>query len=370
MIATAIAALAFTAGPSARSAPSLPWRSRQPMSLLSEIASLTAIDPALIDLSTAADFSASSWHGMPSQFVPDAPAVPTHRPFSRYLLDAVVLNIVISGASSFWPIFRRKLTNEDPVATRLARVPESRFGWIQADLRSPLPPIEDLEAHPIGFHGGRPVFLCSQRATSRFLHVERSADFTEHCERRPDIIRHRGAPIFSHALNRMPRGRHSRPARPLPPIRLARPVTAEADSSLASPQMEFPSSSAPHWWPSQSKRRRRASRARESASARILAHPQSESDMGALSGWLCEEARPMGTCATYRPRRAAPASRDSFVTPSEVRLVRVRGAGCEGTERGSAGRVFFGSRAPQEVDVLWRPHRFALHCVHLLRASL
>ena len=68
----------------------------------------------------------------------------------------------------------------------LVKAPVSSFGWIQADLRKPLPPIEELHEHPIGFRDGRRVVLCTESyliaSRKMFETIEVSKDFTEHYE--------------------------------------------------------------------------------------------------------------------------------------------------------------------------------------------
>lgn len=77
-------------------------------------------------------------------------------------------------------------------------MPESSFGWLQADLRRPLPPLEELTAdgHPIGLVDGRRVYLCRIEPEQVREHgikygtVEVSKDFTEYYGERVYICSH------------------------------------------------------------------------------------------------------------------------------------------------------------------------------------
>lgn len=67
-----------------------------------------------------------------------------------------------------------------PPSIAPAQTPASTFGWLQADLRMPLPPLADLETHPIGMRAGQPVYLCRHTHAGQFLVIEHSKEFSEH----------------------------------------------------------------------------------------------------------------------------------------------------------------------------------------------
>jgi len=76
------------------------------------------------------------------------------------------------------------LSDEQPEPTTLLEaVPESSFGWHDADLRMPLPAYSDLDEHPIGVRDGHRVYLCTAAAAARNYKactVELSKDFSEY----------------------------------------------------------------------------------------------------------------------------------------------------------------------------------------------
>jgi len=69
--------------------------------------------------------------------------------------------------------------------------PQSKFGWLNADLRQPLPQtIDELtEAFPIGIADGRRVYLCriqpdlvdeAHKQMAAFASIEVSKDFSDY----------------------------------------------------------------------------------------------------------------------------------------------------------------------------------------------
>jgi hypothetical protein len=173
LVATSLAFQAPGRTPSAVHAP----RARPPAALL-EAASLLADAAAL-----PAEFAQL---GLSS-----APAIPR---FGDALMNIAGTSVLFSAAHSFAPVLKRKI--ETPDATERVRrylredVAASRFGWLQADLRTALPPLEQLTQHPIGLHEGRRVYLCHlDGATAHYQaqvtrgvqpRIEVSDDFTEH----------------------------------------------------------------------------------------------------------------------------------------------------------------------------------------------
>jgi len=73
-----------------------------------------------------------------------------------------------------------------PCPAPLARVACS--GWVQADLRGPLPPLEDLDKLRVGVKGGHTLHLCRGEEAVGYASIERSLDFSEHY----------GASLYSH----------------------------------------------------------------------------------------------------------------------------------------------------------------------------
>jgi len=63
-------------------------------------------------------------------------------------------------------------------------VPKKRssFGWLQADMRVPLPKYEDLQlaCHLVGVDGKNQMYLCSAQSKSSFSSCDISDDFTQY----------------------------------------------------------------------------------------------------------------------------------------------------------------------------------------------
>ena len=59
---------------------------------------------------------------------------------------------------------------------------------MQADLRGPLPPLEDLDKLRVGVKGGHTLHLCRGEEAVGYASIERSLDFSEHY----------GASLYSH----------------------------------------------------------------------------------------------------------------------------------------------------------------------------
>lgn len=59
---------------------------------------------------------------------------------------------------------------------------ESSFGWHNIDLRTPLPSLTELSRaeHPIGYQGGKRMYLCTARMAVKYGVVETSRVFSEH----------------------------------------------------------------------------------------------------------------------------------------------------------------------------------------------
>ena len=47
-------------------------------------------------------------------------------------------------------------------------------------MRVPLPPLEELDEHPIGRRAGQSLYLCRVTSTPKYLEIERSEVFSEH----------------------------------------------------------------------------------------------------------------------------------------------------------------------------------------------
>jgi hypothetical protein len=67
--------------------------------------------------------------------------------------------------------------------TEIASTKTNTFGWLQADLRMPLPPWEELKeaCHLVGKHDGHYMFLCADASQDDGLtKCEVSSDFSLH----------------------------------------------------------------------------------------------------------------------------------------------------------------------------------------------
>ena len=137
---------------------------------------------ALAEFSDVATTIASAHATLPPGF--EGFAQPAHKSFSHYLMNAAGAYVILNVVSSFGPRIVAAITHSAP--PELVKAPVSSFGWIQADLRKPLPPIEELHEHPIGFRDGRRVVLCTESyliaSRKMFETIEVSKDFTEHYE--------------------------------------------------------------------------------------------------------------------------------------------------------------------------------------------
>ena len=112
---------------------------------------------------------------------------PTKPAFSSYLMNSVGLYIVLSGACTFWPRVKAVMkgeADEETLVEQLKHAPVSTFTWHHADIRVPLPSIDELTEHPIGVRDGHRVFLCAERhlisAPPKYVAVEFSEDFTDY----------------------------------------------------------------------------------------------------------------------------------------------------------------------------------------------
>ena len=67
-------------------------------------------------------------------------------------------------------------------ASILAAAPTTKFGWVQADLRGPLPPLDELDCLRVGTsrETGHTLHLCRAAEAVGFASIERSVDFSEH----------------------------------------------------------------------------------------------------------------------------------------------------------------------------------------------
>ena len=59
---------------------------------------------------------------------------------------------------------------------------ESSFSWHDVDLRIPMPSLTELQVadHPIGLLDGKPLYLATARAATKYGAVERSPAFSEY----------------------------------------------------------------------------------------------------------------------------------------------------------------------------------------------
>ena len=74
-----------------------------------------------------------------------------HTPFSRHLFNAIMGYMAIDTTLFTAKIIKRRLTGEAARrASILAAAPATKFGWVQADLRGPLPPLDELDCLRVG----------------------------------------------------------------------------------------------------------------------------------------------------------------------------------------------------------------------------
>jgi len=106
--------------------------------------------------------------------------------FSHLFMNAVGAYVLLSGGMTLLPVLREKMFGIDVeakaarIAKYLEAAPESNFGWHRADLRTPLPTLDELESFPIGVSQGRRAYLCRADEAIKYDVVEFSKDFTEH----------------------------------------------------------------------------------------------------------------------------------------------------------------------------------------------
>jgi len=136
-------------------------------------------------------------------------AVAPQPKFSHTFLTAIGAYTVLSGACTFLPIIQDRLAGSprgiSKMKTYLSSLPESSFGWLTADLRNPLPPLEDLDEFPIGLRDGRRVYLCRIQPDDahyhglRYASIEVSKDFTEHYGERVYICQYGDTTSYTRA---------------------------------------------------------------------------------------------------------------------------------------------------------------------------
>ena len=85
----------------------------------------------------------------------EMPQYAPHPKFSHTLMGAVGAYTLLNAVCTFSPVIKRRLAGEDSTTRFLLSRPEASFGWLQADLRNPLPALSELTEHPIGFHNGK-----------------------------------------------------------------------------------------------------------------------------------------------------------------------------------------------------------------------
>jgi len=120
--------------------------------------------------------------GFPPGGIDLVPQAPAHTPFSHYLFNAIMTYIAIDISATAYRAGKRRMAPDEYNAERLAAAPPTNFGWVQADLRGPLPPLEELVALRVGLdqRSGATLHLCRQDQAIHFHTIERSLDFTEH----------------------------------------------------------------------------------------------------------------------------------------------------------------------------------------------
>ena len=189
------------------------------------------------------------------------PAVVHHTPFSRHLFNAIMGYMALDTTLFAAKIIKRRMEPGVQDATRLAAAPTTKFGaaaspaarappqpparttqapanwvrvrvrvrvrvtiparhrhqptrrtpltdvahhcactgWVQADLRGPLPPLEELDRLRVGrtpaASGGHTLHLCRGDEAIGYASIERSLDFSEHY----------GEPVYICSMEERPR---------------------------------------------------------------------------------------------------------------------------------------------------------------------
>ena len=69
------------------------------------------------------------------------------------------------------------------------------FGWLHADMRVPLPPLDDLDSacHLIGQQNGHRMFLCTSKSQSEDRECDISSDFSKYYG--AEVMVCRGQPV-------------------------------------------------------------------------------------------------------------------------------------------------------------------------------
>ena len=136
---------------------------------------------------------------LPPGFETLMPAVVHHTPFSRHLFNAIMGYMALDTTLFAAKIIKRRMEPSVQDATRLAAAPTTKFGWVQADLRGPLPPLEELDRLRVGrtpaASGGHTLHLCRGDEAIGYASIERSLDFTEHY----------GEPVYICSMEERPR---------------------------------------------------------------------------------------------------------------------------------------------------------------------
>eukprot|EP00320_Phaeocystis_rex_P014535 CAMPEP_0119060678 /NCGR_PEP_ID=MMETSP1178-20130426/4617_1 /TAXON_ID=33656 /ORGANISM="unid sp, Strain CCMP2000" /LENGTH=183 /DNA_ID=CAMNT_0007041807 /DNA_START=44 /DNA_END=595 /DNA_ORIENTATION=- len=119
-------------------------------------------------------------HELPPGFDTLMPQVVHHTPFSRHLFNAIMGYMAVDTTVFAARIVKRRIQPGVHEAARLAAAPPTKFGWVQADLRGPLPPLDDLDRLRVGLRDGHTLHLCRANQAITFASIERSLDFSEH----------------------------------------------------------------------------------------------------------------------------------------------------------------------------------------------
>ena len=94
------------------------------------------------------------------------------------------------------PKLKRELRSKNAVQAAApavaAAAPKSSFGWLQADMRVPLPSYDELRdaCHAIGLDQGEQVYLCASSSGADFDDCAISDDFSEYYGESVYICRH------------------------------------------------------------------------------------------------------------------------------------------------------------------------------------
>lgn len=118
----------------------------------------------------------------PEAFAPTGGTSPVLDMLAVCVLCGAAYRLASSSADQDPPIANMPRRWDDPTAEEQEEA-RSTFGWFHADMRTPLPSLEELQqaCHQVGTHEGHYVYLCGshQPADARLGSCLLSDDFTQ-----------------------------------------------------------------------------------------------------------------------------------------------------------------------------------------------